>query len=188
MITRISIAPAVEPVTKTQVKLHLRLVTTAAAAVLYITEDDLLDALIETARGYAEGYTNRVLITQTWKAYLSSWPSTVRLPFPPFQSVTSIEVEGTAFTAFTASLKGILEPTLAWPLLSASPGADPIVITWKTGYGDAVTDVPAQVKQAILLLIGHWYSQREAVLVGVSSAPLPMAVDLLLNEFRWIEF
>lgn len=187
MITRLSVEPALEPVTLTETKLHLRLATTALEAVAYITEDDLLNALIKTARNYAETFTHRAFITQTWIAYLSSWPGTVRLPFPPFQSVTSITVEAVEFTAFYSSLEGILTPTVAWPLLSASPGADPIVITFKVGYGDAVTDVPAPIKHAILLLIGHWYSQREAILVGVSSAPLPLAVEALLNPFRWME-
>ena len=189
MYTRLSIAPAIEPVTITEVKLHLRLATSAALAAAYTTEDDLLGALIEAARSAAEDFTRRALITQTWKAYLDSWPSVIRLPFPPFQSITSIVVEGVAFTNFTESLEGIVKPASGstWPILSASPGADPIVITWVAGYGDAAADVPAQIRQAVLLLIGHWYNNREATLIGVSGSSLPLAVEFLLNPFRWIE-
>lgn len=194
MITRLLTAPTVEPVALTQTKLHLRLAVTEAAAAAYTTEDALLNALIVAAREYAESYTRRALITQTWKAYLSEWPAgikegdeEIRLPYPPFQSVTSITVEGTAFTNFTASLEGILKPTTIWPSLSASPGADPIVITFKAGYGDAAAAVPGQIKQAILLLIGHWYGQREGVLIGVAASPLPLAVEALLNPYRWID-
>ena len=36
------------------------------------------------------------------------------------------------------------------------------------------------VQQAALLLIGHWYSNREAVVVGASVSAVPMAVESLL--------
>lgn len=36
------------------------------------------------------------------------------------------------------------------------------------------------VQQAILLLVGHWYANREAVVVGGAPAVVPLAVDRLL--------
>lgn len=36
------------------------------------------------------------------------------------------------------------------------------------------------VEQAILLLVGHWYANREAVAVGVSATAMPLAVESLL--------
>lgn len=36
------------------------------------------------------------------------------------------------------------------------------------------------VEQAILLLVGHWYSNREAVVVGGAPSAVPLAVDRLL--------
>jgi len=188
MITRISADPAIEPVTLTNVKLHLRLATTAVAAAAYTDEDDLLNALILAARRYAENYTYRAFITQTWIAYLDTFPAVLRLPYPPFQSTTSVVVEGDAYTAFDSSVAGILTPTDTWPLLSSSPGADPIVITFIAGYGDAAADVPQEIVQAILLMIGHWYNNREATIIGVSAITLPLAVDALLGPYRWIEF
>jgi len=186
MITRLSVAPTTEPVTLTEAKLHLRLATTAILAAAYTTEDDLLNALIKTARGHAETYTNRALITQTWLGYLDTFPSVLQMPYPPFRSVSSIVVEDTAFTSFSQSIDGILTPTLSWPLLSASPGPDPIVITFLVGYGSA-SDVPQQIKQAILLTLAHFYANREPVVMGVSAVALPFAVDTLLNPFRCLE-
>jgi len=167
--------------------MHLRLATTEAAAALYTNDDNLLNALIVAARTHAENYTRRAFITQTWIAYLSSFPKTLRLPYPPFQSVTSLTVEGTAFTDFTESKAGILEPTDTWPILSSSPGADPIVITFKAGYGDAAANVPDPIQHAILLLIGHWYNNREESVVGVSVAKLVEAAEALLNPYRWYD-
>jgi len=187
MITRLSTAPALEPVTLTEAKLHLRLRTTPWEALNYTTEDNLLNDLIETARQVVEDYTHRALVNQTWVGYLDSFPACVRLPRPPFQSVTSITVEGTAFTDFYESAEGILTPTDTWPLLSSDPGADPIVITWVAGYGATADDVPKPLRQAILLLISHLYSNREALLIGVNAQELPMGVQYLLNPHRWLD-
>lgn len=36
------------------------------------------------------------------------------------------------------------------------------------------------IEQAILLLVGHWYANREAVVIGTSASDIPLAVDRLL--------
>lgn len=41
----------------------------------------------------------------------------------------------------------------------------------------ALTD---DVKQAILLLVGHWYANREEVVIGAAANQVPMGVNALL--------
>ncbi|GAC1030492.1 hypothetical protein thsps21_13190 [Pseudomonas sp. No.21] len=36
------------------------------------------------------------------------------------------------------------------------------------------------IEQAILLLVGHWYSSREAVVIGTITSSLPFGVEALL--------
>ena len=42
---------------------------------------------------------------------------------------------------------------------------------------------PAQLKQAVLLLAGHWYNQRESV-AGVQMHEVPDALQALIKPFR----
>lgn len=44
-------------------------------------------------------------------------------------------------------------------------------------------DYPAQLKQAVLLLAGHWYNQRESV-AGVQMHEVPDALQALIKPFR----
>jgi uncharacterized phiE125 gp8 family phage protein len=48
----------------------------------------------------------------------------------------------------------------SWPTETLRPAA-PITVEFKAGYGTAA-QVPVQLKQAMLLLVGHWYENREA--------------------------
>ena len=47
-----------------------------------------------------------------------------------------------------------------------------------------VSDFPASFKAALLLLIGHSYANREAVVIGTITAEVPMAVESLLWSSR----
>jgi hypothetical protein len=41
------------------------------------------------------------------------------------------------------------------------------------------------IEQGALLLIGHWYSSRETVVIGTITAELPMATNALWMPHRW---
>lgn len=40
------------------------------------------------------------------------------------------------------------------------------------------------VKAAMLLLIGHWYANRESVVIGQTAVTVPFAVESLLQPYR----
>lgn len=64
-------APALEPISLAEAKNHLRVDTD-------LTEDDLLiGMMISAARGIAERFTKRAIITQQWKVFLDIFPNTV---------------------------------------------------------------------------------------------------------------
>lgn len=44
--------------------------------------------------------------------------------------------------------------------------------------------INASIKMAAKLLVAHWYSNREAVIVGSVATSLPLGYDSLLQPFR----
>lgn len=67
----------------------------------------------------------------------------------------------------------------SWPGTFTMPNA--VTITYTAGYGAAV-NVPAQIKQAILLIIGHLYENRESVSVQ-QMYEMPMGAKMLLSPY-----
>jgi uncharacterized phiE125 gp8 family phage protein len=62
---------------------------------------------------------------------------------------------------------------------------DAVIVRWWGGYGTTGASVPAAVRHAMLMLVGHWYENRGAVLVGSISKQLEFAVESLLSSQRW---
>ena len=180
-------APGTEPVTTAEAKSHMR---------VDISDDDtLIGSLITAAREYVEGATRRSLITQTWRLNLDAWPggNEISLPKPPLQSVSALiylDEDGTQATMSTSmyivdtdSQPGriVLAYGESWPSLTLYP-ANPIQITFVAGFGDAASDVPQHLRQAILMLATHWYENREAA--GPKLDEIPFAVESLIYLYR----
>jgi hypothetical protein len=54
-----------------------------------------------------------------------------------------------------------------------------------TEYPD---DVPPALVEAVSLLAGHFYENREASVVGVAAQPIPFGVQDIVREFRSYSF
>ena len=57
------------------------------------------------------------------------------------------------------------------------------------GYGMAESSIPAPIRSAALLMIGHLYQNREAVTgYGAALQETPMGVEALLAPYRKAAF
>lgn len=180
--------PAIEPLTLADAKAHLR--------VDIVDDDALITSLITAARQWCEAFQGRAYVTQTWQLWLDSWPEgdEILIPRPPLQSVTSIKYYGadgaeyvmpaTDYLVDTKSEPGriVLGYGRTWPSVTLRP-ASTIVVEFVAGYG-AASAVPEKVKQALLLLVGHWYAHREAVLTGSISKEIEFTIHALLWQDR----
>jgi uncharacterized phiE125 gp8 family phage protein len=144
--------PAVEPVSLAEVKAHLRVDTD--------DEDDVIGALAVAARVAIETEIRRVMIEQTWRAFVETWPEAgVTLPVQPALSVETVravdaaggavplDAEDYAFDAADGSVA----------LISPAAGAASYEIDFLAGYGAAGDAVPQPLRQAILMLAAHWF-------------------------------
>lgn len=180
--------PDVEPVTLAAAKLHCRINEEVT------DEDELVTALIATAREYCEDYQNRAYIAQTLEATYDCWPRfPVELPRPPLTSVESIKYYDTDDAEYIWALTEYFVDTdnnpgrVALKYGKAVPTAllRPInAVKIRYVAGGAAEGVSSRVKQAILLLVGHWYVNREAVLTGTISKEIEFAVHALLDQER----
>jgi uncharacterized phiE125 gp8 family phage protein len=165
-------------------------------------DDALIEGYITAARQLVEEITGRQLITATWDLILDGFSCCIDLPKPPLQSVVSVkyvDTAGVTQTVPTSNYKVIgavgsavnpaaplakIEQAYAtyWPIARCESGN--VTVRFTAGYGDA-TKVPLPIVQAQLLLIAHWYRNRESVVISPASvSTLPQAVDALLGPYR----
>jgi uncharacterized phiE125 gp8 family phage protein len=187
-------APAVQPISLADAKAQVR-------ASDFSDDDDLLQSLVDAAVSMLDGHAGilgRALISQQWVVYFDyAFPSwRVPLPLSPLISVDDVQfidnngvlqtVDPSVYVVIDGPVAA-LEPAFnkAWP--SPRSQIRTVKITFTAGYGTDPADVPAPIRAAMKLLVGHLYYHREAV-VGVenrdSSAPLPLGVDALIAPFR----
>lgn len=175
-----------EPILLAEALLHLR--------VSGSVDNTLIQDLITVARETAENITNRALATQTLTLSMDYFPpGNIRLPRPPLVTVSSIKYKdstGLIDTLWPAAnyivdiAKEPGEVSLAYgiqyPVFTPYP-TSAIKIIYIAGY---TTDCPLSIKQAMLILISHWYENREEYIVGQTINKVPRTVDDLLANYR----
>jgi uncharacterized phiE125 gp8 family phage protein len=190
-------APTVEPLTLIDAKVHLR-------EPLDVSDNDaLIDTLIKAARQYAETFTRRAFLTQTWDWKLDAFPCDAYALQPPIANVTSITSITYTATDGTSTVWSSALYTTDLPVGPNAPFArivpaygqsypatrdviNAVTVRFVAGYGASAKSVPESIKAAMKLLIGHWFMAREAVLVGVGIAAIevPTTAESLLWPYR----
>lgn len=170
-----TVAPTSEPITTAEGK--------TAARVTIATDNDYIDTLIQSAREWCEDFMGRAIFTQTWEWKLDRLPFNSDwfvVPYPKLASVTSIaytDTDGdsqtlatTVYEVDTTSQPGriALKFDQVWPSVR-SQIINPVTVTFVAGTTVALGSF--YVKQAIKMLVAHWYNVREDVLVGSRNEP-----------------
>ncbi|WP_061023903.1 head-tail connector protein [Bradyrhizobium sp. CCH5-F6] len=191
--------PAIKPITRTEAKAQLD--------ISYSEKDPLIDGLIAAATAHLDGWTGilgRALCEQTWRQDYDAFCNRLRLPLFPVISVSSVKytdtenVEQTVSSANYNVLTDDLGTYVEFVYNYAYPNTRQFMpaavrVEYKAGYADLAGDpptssVPDAIKQAMLLLVRHWFDNPTAVIVGQTVAPLPFAVDALLSPYRRTRF
>jgi len=191
-------APTVAPVSLDEVKAHLRVIELDVDGTALPNEDDgLIQSYIDAAVSHLDGWSGvlgRCLVSQTWRQDYDCFAQCLRLTLAPVVSVSAVTYRDAAGDETTLDAGDYA--------LEITGGGTPIVwiktgftrpsslydrravsVEFVAGYGDAAA-VPQALKHAILLLVGHWYENRDAVTVGTVGHQLPMAVNALIAPYR----
>jgi uncharacterized phiE125 gp8 family phage protein len=181
---RIAITADQEPLTLYEAKAHLR-------AADCDDEDELITALIATARQALEDRLQRALVPSTWRLSqpaFGAYGAALELPMPPTHSVQAVrywDAAGAQQTLPTTDylLDAVAQPAQlvpapgkAWPATQERPNA--VEVDYTAGY----TELPAPLRSWMLLAIGDLYTRRER---SAEKPAVPQHfADSLLDPYR----
>jgi uncharacterized phiE125 gp8 family phage protein len=185
-------APTLEPITDGEAIEHLNL----SSANVQIGR---LQQSIRGARGSAEEYMGRGLLTQTWKYAQDVFTDEIRLPMAaPLQTATVqyyntsgvlTTLDASTYVVDTLSEPGriYLAPNKVWPSLQSERQLG-VEITYVVGWTDPAL-IPPAIIDGLYLAIGDRYEHREGLVVGTISAELSLSAmgQFALHLVSWIE-
>lgn len=145
----------------------------------------LIENLIQAATEYVQKKQWSQLVSATWAMRMNVFPcDEIELHPNPVSSVSSVSyvdtagatqtlVENTDYVVDTRCQPAVIRPAYnrSWP--SVRGYANDVVVTVVSGYGAAIA-VPQAIKNAVLLIVKHWYE-------GCGETSIPMAAEALLN-------
>lgn len=186
-------APTTLALTLEDAKAQLNLSSTA--------DDALITNHIRAATEMLETRCGRAFVTQTRALRMRTFHDpryasgrSIVLPRSPLKSISSISyvaTDGTTTTLPSSDYRVSAgdqpghvgeEHGASWPATRNVAGD--VVVTYVAGHSTVSSGVPHAVKQAIRMVVGHWYRNREAVLVGTISKEMELGIDALLEGER----
>ena len=179
--------PATEPLALLEVKAHLR--------IDHDHEDTLLLETLKAARHYTEFASGQKLITQAWRQYEICFPQdrSIHARVGPVQSIaaiTAFDGDGTPHTV--ASQDAVVVRGASVGLIEFSSSFDPelalngLEIDLVVGIADFGVDIPDTLKRAILMLVAHWYENREnSTMDKLESTPFGFDEMINIERGNW---
>jgi uncharacterized phiE125 gp8 family phage protein len=173
-----------EPILLADVKKHLRVESDCT------DDDDYINGLIKAARKFVENYTGRKIGLQTMYMYQDSIGYETWITKMPVGTITAFEYKDE---------DGVYQDVPEyWEDLNSEPvrleiddiptlyedGYQQIRVEFTTGY----TTCPEPLKQAMYLIIGHWYENRQDVVTGTQVNEVPQASQYLMEQYKVYEF
>lgn len=193
MALKLITPPAITPVSLAEVKNHLR--------VDHDADDLLIQTYIKAATAFVEGpggFLGRALCEQTWDLVIDEFPAdAIQIPLPPLIEIVHIKYDDGNGDELTLDLGDVTidtdsEPGWiihggAWPS-NLYNGVNAVRVRFIAGYSSGaspeVSEVPENIKVALLLHIGSMYAHREDVIVGQAVSAMPRSSEMLLRRHR----
>lgn len=197
--------PTTTPISVDEVKSYAKISGTS--------QDTLISILINAAVSYFETFTKRDLINKTYKCYLDNFPryngnnavlsdgftydyknTGILLKKSKLQSITSIKyLLNTILTTWDSSNYYIsnentyasiyLENTINYPT-DVDARKQAVEITFVAGYGAAASNVPDEIRLALMAHVAYMLENRGDCSGDASDADLPLPIKSLYNQYR----
>ncbi len=176
-----TVAPAGPTVTLAEAKRHLR--------VFHDDDDADITSIVAAAEAVIEGPNGIgiALLQQTWRLSLDRFPCEIIVPLGPVNGVTSVTyrdsdgveqaVSGLRYDVDQQPFRIWPARNTSWPSVNCESGG--VKVTFECGH----ELLPQDLRWALLLLVGHFYENREAI-ADTSLAELPMGVASILERYR----
>lgn len=166
-----------------------------------VTDDDafLMNQVIPAATQRGEHQTHRQFIEATWDLKLDwGFPAEIVVPRPPLLlvvSITYVDPAGTVQTLAASDYqvsaptgprcrRGRIRPAYGLSFPATRLQMDAVTVRFKAGYGTKPADVPALLRQGILLDVGTLYEHRESVITGTIVAEIPGTALAIYRSFK----
>lgn len=171
-----------EPIDFDTAALHLRLGSDTSEQLL------IEDILIPAARRYVENRSGLIIVQRSFVEEHSPAKGYLVLSKRPVVSIDPIDYTDSD-GAEQVYEDARLSEGRVYPALNGSfpvPGIGGLRVTYTAGLteDELANEDYSDLKPAILLLIGHWYANREAVNIGNIGNEVPLAVDSICDQYR----
>lgn len=154
-------------------------------------EDALLEIYLSAAIAHVENRTGRAIAATAWYQSFDEFPAAAFIvPFGPVlsDSVTLEYVDANGSPQTIEHSELLIDANSIEARVAYAPGGWPstdgsianVVLSW-VSQPEAC---PPELIVAVLMLAGHWYNQRESVVVGTIVAEVPMAATALIESQR----
>lgn len=185
---RLKTAPTLTPVSLAEAKTHLRIDSSFTA------DDDYITTLINVATSAAENYTNLAIMEQSWYLDIDAFPDYFNLLKGTLRVLTINSItysdENNASQTLASSnyfADGSIKPARIYfapdatiPSTYDKPNA--VSVDFTLGF-TAASQVPAPIKQAVLLMVGTYYETRQTV-SDRTYKEIPQSAEFLLMPYR----
>jgi len=193
MMYRILVPANTLPVSLPDARLHLRMTDPA-----YTQDDAMVINLIDGAARWFEGFTQKALMSQTWRVTwhaqdVRQWGFRVPVPGGFLRSVVavrSIANDGT-ITPITTDQYSIEQgQQVSYLHLREGLSGDMLQADVVLGYGVDPVDVPADIRQGVLQMVATQYSMRQdqSFGEGLTQAKAHYSAEMLFARYRSISF
>lgn len=165
----------------------------ASKRILHDAEDSLIDFWLTVADGYVENESHRSLMERTLTMSVSRVLPVFQIPYPPLISIESIkytiddeaEVTVNPTTQITRRVVEMLPQVTITDLTKDYSGS--MTIVYKAGH-TLPSSVPPELRQASLLLAGHYLTSREAAYMDPRAILINREIAFGVNSLirHWI--